>query len=83
MSKAVFAVLGGVVGAIGGYFTAYHIVLMSEDSCMAELAAIASGWIFGVPIGGIAFCVLGFRIGSTLNRRSRHNGSQIEESDSI
>ena len=76
MWKAVFAVLGGVVGPVVGYFTAYYLTLVSEKgSCMDTFLANALGWVFGVPIGAVAFCFLGLGLGFMLDARSRHNGS--------
>jgi hypothetical protein len=78
MWKAVYATLGGiVVGPAVGYFTAYSLALASNaGSCMDKLIANAMGWVFGVPIGAIAFCFLGLLGGAALDRRSRNDDSQ-------
>lgn len=74
MWKSVFAISGGVAGSAVGYFTAYCLVFASErGSCMDKFAANAVGWVFGVPLGAIAFGVFGFYRGRLLDRQRKDN----------
>jgi hypothetical protein len=80
MWKAVFTILGGVIGPILGYFTVYCLVLASESgSCMDKFAANACGWVFGVPLGAVVFGVLGFCRGRVLDHRAKDSVAATEE----
>ena len=71
MSKRVLAALGAVVGPIIGYFTVFCFKYASmEGNCMQRFAAFATGLVFGVPIGGIVFCLFGFWLGSAWDKQS-------------
>ena len=80
MWTAVFTVLGSVVGSAVGYFTAYCFFLASErGSCMDEFVANAAGWVFGVPLGAIAFGVFGFYRGRLRDRQRKDNFTASDE----
>jgi len=72
MWKAVFTVLGAVVGPVTGYFSAYYLVfLRMAGDCYRRPFSQMAGLFLGVPTGAILFCLLGFCVGSVLDGRSR------------
>jgi hypothetical protein len=82
MWKAVYATLGGiVVGPLVGYSAAYCLGLISYagSNCMYKLIATTMGWFFGVPIGAVVFCFLGFLLGAARDRRAKASVAASDE----
>ncbi len=74
--KALFAALGAAVGPVIGFyavsvFCVWNIRQSGHGNEFTGLAAMGIGIIFGVPIGGALFCLLGLWLGSALDRPSR------------
>jgi hypothetical protein len=70
--KTILTVLGVLIGPILGYFTAYCLFFVVErGSCMDKFVANAAGWVFGVPIGAVTFGIIGFWLGSRLDKKAK------------
>jgi hypothetical protein len=76
--KGAMAALGAAVGPVIGFLATYGLILVSSQEDWRELIAIGAAALYGAPIGCILFCLLGFCLGSALDRRSPRNDSQQE-----
>jgi len=76
--KGAMAALGAAVGPVIGFYATYGLILVSSQEDWRELVAIGAAVLYGAPIGCILFCLLGFCLGSALDRRSPRNDSQQE-----
>ena len=68
MKKALYAIVGLVVGGLIGFVVvtgiAYLVFSMTQPpSEWTPVASKGYGLIFGIPIGAIVFCVIGLLLG--------------------
>ena len=68
MKKVTYAIVGLIVGAAAGFVVATGIayLIFSQTQPPSEWTPVASkgcGLIFGIPIGAIVFCVIGYFFG--------------------
>jgi len=68
MKKALYAIVGLIVGGLIGFVAVAGIsyLVMSLKSPPSEWTPVASkgfGLMFGIPIGAIAFAVIGYLLG--------------------
>ena len=70
MWKAVFAAVGAAVGPYIGFFGSRFLAVVSVGPHHRWHDTGMDFW-FGVPIGAASLCLLGFWLGSALDKRSR------------
>lgn len=73
MKKIVFAAIGAVLGAVIGFSVvagvAYcYMSLTQNPSEWIAPSSMGFGMIFGIPIGAILFCIIGFKLGAKMDK---------------